>query len=61
MKPVVKLSSSGYIVATYNSAAQAARENYVEKSAISRYCLGKNKKNKTADGWIYRYVSEVTT
>ena len=56
-KTVLKLDEDWNVVEIYRSAAEAARKNFFEKSAISMHCRGKRAKAAT-DGYYYRYEDE---
>lgn len=53
-KAVLKLDKDWNVVEIYRSAAEAAKKNFFDKSAISQQCRGKRVKAAT-DGYYYRY------
>lgn len=54
-KPVEKVDENGNAVAAYRSILEAARENYIERMAVSRMCNGKVKTSHSANGFTYRW------
>lgn len=56
MRPVLKLSPTGEVIATYKTMAQAAKENYMHRCTVRDYCNGRFKRKVATDGFIYRWA-----
>lgn len=54
-KPVEKVDGNGNVVETYRSILEAARENCMERMAVSRMCNGMVKSSYSANGFTYRW------
>lgn len=54
-KPVEKVDENGNVVAAYRSIMEEARENYIERMAVSRMCNGKMKTSHSSNGFTYRW------
>lgn len=57
-KPVEKIDGNGNVVAAYQSILEAARENYMNRMAVSRMCNGQVQRSNSADGFTYRWMKE---
>jgi hypothetical protein len=55
-RQIVQYAKDGVFIRIYNSIIDAAKENDVDQSSITRCCKGKV---QTAGGFIWRYASEV--
>lgn len=55
---VQKLNRDGNVVETYGSVREAAKKNYMDKSAVYNRCAGKVKDTYGLDGFDYRYEPE---
>lgn len=56
-RPVDQLDTNNHIIATYASAAEAARKTHIDASSITSVCKGKLWHN-TAGGFKWRYHTE---
>lgn len=54
-KPVFKLDINCEVVAVYPSVIEAARANYISKSAVCARCMGQVKDPYRLDGFNYKY------
>ena len=49
------MDREGKVVETYASVREAAKKNYMDKSAVYNRCVGKVKDAYGLDGFDYRY------
>lgn len=60
-KKVVKMDEYGKILATYDSATEAANKNGITKHMVSKACLGRNSMvgaRRTGKGYHYKYIED---
>lgn len=54
-RPVMKIAPDGEVVAIYRSGSEAARENFISQTYMSKLCLGLVKDPFRIDGYNYIY------
>ena len=54
-RPVFKVDRAGRVVAVYRSVTEAARKNYLSKTAVWHRCTGRVHDPYSLDGYNYRY------